>query len=414
MALTTFKKIELIVGGIIFGLFNNISTIWNAKVLFENDQISRAPGALTIFFLLFPGIVTSIGFLVLHWRGSRRFGKLPPFSVLLYFLVLLFCYPAVPISLCIYTLYTGQSQTLELAVMTKMFEGFLDDGPQFVLRLVVVVLFGIHIGQGKDDVIFIMSMVTSFGAVVYFGLKFNERQTNALVKWLLAFPMFAASVAARAFTLAVFLKETLDNKSEWFGAIVLLGLYIGLNVLTFKLCRQDWVRSFLFGFSSTLIPVGYNNDPNFYQCPDQAIADEDGKYAVSPAGEQIDLDRNQESQNHGEDTNPEKKMKSGHFLIAHTIINTALLSSCAIYISLTRDLSVESEDALVLPQVLAVIPGCFFTLARSVLLIERGQPCKVWAAIKTVLAVVFGLIAYGSLIPALFGSFIWKIASFLD
>ena len=93
-------------------------------------------------------------------------------------------------------------------------------------------------GQGKDDVIFIMSMVTSFGAVVYFGLKFNERQTNALVKWLLAFPMFAASVAARAFTLAVFLKETLDNKSEWFGAIVLLGLYIGLNVLTFKLCQQ--------------------------------------------------------------------------------------------------------------------------------------------------------------------------------
>ena len=31
--------------------------------------------------------------------------------------------------------------------MTKMFEGFLDDGPQFVLRLVVVVLFGIHIGN---------------------------------------------------------------------------------------------------------------------------------------------------------------------------------------------------------------------------------------------------------------------------
>ena len=99
MALTTFKKIELIVGGIIFGLFNNISTIWNAKVLFENDKISRAPGALTIFFLLFPGIVTSIGFLVLHWRGSRRFGKLPPFSALLHFLALLFCYPAVPISL---------------------------------------------------------------------------------------------------------------------------------------------------------------------------------------------------------------------------------------------------------------------------------------------------------------------------
>jgi hypothetical protein len=51
-------------------------------------------------------------------------------------------------------------------------------------------------------------MFTSFGALVYIGLKFNERQTNPWVKWFLAFPMFAASVASRAFTLAVFLKET--------------------------------------------------------------------------------------------------------------------------------------------------------------------------------------------------------------
>ena len=59
-----------------------------------------------------------------------------------------------------------------------------------------------------DDIIFTLSMVTSFGALVYFGLKFNERQTNPWAKWFLAFPMFAASVASRAFTLAVFLKET--------------------------------------------------------------------------------------------------------------------------------------------------------------------------------------------------------------
>ena len=133
-----------------------------------------------------------------------------------------------------------------------------------------------------------MSMVTSFGALVYFGLQFNERKTNALVKWLLAFPMFAASVAARAFTLAVFLKETLGNKSEMAIALFLLFLYIGLNVLTFKLCQQDLVRSFLFGFSSTLIPVGYNNDENFYQCPGQPIADDD-RYAVRP--EQIEMDQ---------------------------------------------------------------------------------------------------------------------------
>ena len=43
---------------------------------------------------------------------------------------------------------------------------------------------------------------------MYFGIKFNERETNGWTKWLLSFPMFAASVASRAFTLAVFLKET--------------------------------------------------------------------------------------------------------------------------------------------------------------------------------------------------------------
>jgi hypothetical protein len=32
--------------------------------------------------------------------------------------------------------------------MSKLFEGFLDDGPQFVIRLVIVVLFGF--GMGKD------------------------------------------------------------------------------------------------------------------------------------------------------------------------------------------------------------------------------------------------------------------------
>lgn len=407
MALTWFQKCELLFGGIIFGLFNNISTIWNAKVLLENDQ--KIPGSLTIFFLLFPGLVTSIGFLVLHWLGSRRFGKIPPFSVVLYFLALLFCYPAVPIGLCIYTLYTGQN--MDLAKMSKMFEAFLDDGPQFVLRLVVVVLFGIHVGQRKDDVIFIMSMVTSFAAIVYFGLQFNERKTNPLVKWLLAFPMFAASVAARAFTLAVFLKETLDNKSEWAGALILLFLYIALNVITLKLCGQDLVRSFLFGFSSTLIPVGYNNDENFYQCPGQAIVD-DNRYEVGPSPEQIEMDRNQESQ----PRNNERKMKSGHFLVLHTIISTAVLGSCAIYISVTRDLSVESDNALFLPQLLAVIPGCFFTLARSILLIDPPHICheKVWKVTKTILAVILGLIAYGSLIPALMWSAAWKIYSVIE
>ena len=106
-------------------------------------------------------------------------------------------------------------------------------------------------------------------------------------------------------------------------------------------------------------------------------------------------------------------MKSGLFLVLHTVINTVLLSSCAIYISVTRNLSMEANDALVFPQILAVIPGCFFTLARSVLLFDEPQVCneKVWKLTMIVLATIFGLIAYGSLIPALFWSLLWKVAS---
>ncbi len=48
---------------------------------------------------------------------------------------------------CIYTLIKGGKHR-EMAILSKLFEGFLDDGPQFVLRLVIVVLYGI--GTGKD------------------------------------------------------------------------------------------------------------------------------------------------------------------------------------------------------------------------------------------------------------------------
>lgn len=402
------SSLELIMSGIVFGLWNNVSTVLNAKILFETGH--NLAGGFTLFFLMFPGLVTSIGFLVLHWLGHKRLGRIPSTSVIAYFFLLLFFYPVVPIALCIYTLCTGKNR--ELAIMSKLFEGFLDDGPQFVLRLVVVVLFGIGIGQDKHNIIFIMSMVTSFGALVYFGLQFNERNTTCLVKWFLCLPMFAASVAARGFTLAVFLKETVDHKSEWIGGLVVLAIYFAFNVATFKVCGQDSIRSVVFGFSSTLIPVGYNNDPYFYQCPHQPLSGNDpsnyngGNNSVVP--ESLEMNPQEEIQEP-----VREKMKSGLFLVLHTVINTLLLSSCAIYISMTRDLSESSDNALILPQILAVIPGCFFTLARSVLVIDEMKPkaCheKVWTVSKVILATLFGIIAYGSLIPAAFWSLLWKV-----
>ncbi len=294
-------------------------------------------------------------------------------------------------------------------------------------------------------------MVTSFGALVYFGLQFNERQTSLIVKWALCFPMFAASVAARGFTLSVFLKETLDNRSEWIGGLIVLVTYFAANVVTFKICGQDIIRSLVFGLSSTLIPAGYNNDPYFYQCPHQPLWGNDpGTYTAEVfPNEGVDGDEGNPAameltrrpvggpargQVHQHDQEPQQQaMRSGLFLVIHTVANTVLLSSCAVYISLTRDLSTESDNALVLPQILAVIPGskmhyfsfsfinliydlgCFFTLARSVLLLDELKPSfchiTVWKIFKIALSIIFGTIAYGSLIPALFWSLLWKVTN---
>ena len=40
-----------------------------------------------------------------------------------------------------------------------------------MLKLVIVVLMGIGLSTEKDDVIFALSMATSFGALIYFGLQ---------------------------------------------------------------------------------------------------------------------------------------------------------------------------------------------------------------------------------------------------
>ena len=101
-------------------------------------------------------------------------------------------------------------------------------------------------------------MATSFCALVYCGMQFNERDTYGFVKWLISFPMFLTSLAARGFTLAVFLKETTittigeesgekvendDSVShEWVGGIIVIAAYCFFNVLAFYISGQDLIR----------------------------------------------------------------------------------------------------------------------------------------------------------------------------
>ena len=70
-----------------------------------------------------------MGFLILHCVGHRKIGKIPPTSVVAYFFVLLLFYPVVPIVCCAYSFVTARK--VHIAMLAKLFEGFLDDGPQY-------------------------------------------------------------------------------------------------------------------------------------------------------------------------------------------------------------------------------------------------------------------------------------------
>ena len=51
------------------------------------------------------------------------------------------------------------------------------------------------------------------------------------------------------------------------------------------------------------------------------------------------------------------KMKSGHFLLLYSLFNVCLLSMSTVYIVSTRYLVGRADDALIIPQLLSVIPG---------------------------------------------------------
>ena len=202
----------------------------------------------------------------------------------------------------------------------------------------------------------------------------------------------------------------------------------------------------MFGLSSTLIPAGYNNDEYFYQCPHQSLwsnslenenlPTDRSDNTIGPAMfnsphqnlqhsshvhhhfEELQIQENSVTRSSDalEDKSPtSNKMKSGRFLIIHTILSTLILSGCAIYISITKDnLSDSSSNALILPQILAVVPGCFFTLSRSVLYLKNNKPKifpkKAWKVLLIMFSAILAIIAYGSVIPALFWSLLWKIS----
>ena len=47
------------------------------------------------------------------------------------------------------------------------------------------------------------------------------------------------------------------------------------------------IRAIVFGLCSLIIPAGYNNDPYFYQCPNQSLSTASTKEAEGTAAERV-------------------------------------------------------------------------------------------------------------------------------
>merc|ERR1719474_2383780 len=368
--------------GIVLAIFNLVSSVINIYYLFKEGH--KLFGSLSIFLLWFPGIITSVSFLILYACGHQTVSKLTKWKLVLYPTCLLLFYPVVPIVLTTAYIFTQNEKTHEMSTLSKFFAGFLDHGPNFVLRLVIVVLVGIAQGgvYQRNDLVFIMSMVTSFGSFILTALWFNERQSGWL-RWIfLSGPMYSAIFACRSFTLAVFLKESLyDENLHVFYSLLMLAFMFLTNLAMFKMTGQDWTRSSVFGVASLLLPAGYNNDTLYYQAPGQNILEDQTDCLVREHPRNNHNDREEETEvifhpdKDSADTQVVRAspilltpMKSAKFLLLHVIVNTFLMIICSIYFLFSKRLDKRSDDALVIPQLLGVTSGLLFSIGKCLLM----------------------------------------------
>ncbi|CAB4056539.1 unnamed protein product [Lepeophtheirus salmonis] len=420
-------KLRLIVGGLIFGLWNNVGTVINAITLSKKGHHSMS--ALTIFWLFFPGIITSGAYLIIRiCKYKSEGGSLSLPGLILRVSLLLFCYPILPFTYCILSIWSDRY--VSTYKFLKLLEGFMDDGPQFVLKLIIVTLYEIGLGREKGDIIFLLSMFTSFGSIVFYGIRFNEPFTKWYIKLFLLLPMYSTSVLSRSFTLSVFLKETIHKDS-----------------IAFYVAGQDKIRSVIFGCSSLIIPAGYNNVKEYYQKPGQPLGEslvgagisnksssDDNhtpesatlflQFSISSPSEDRYQRPEENLENDGtadnENDDGSRNMKSGLFLLIHNFADVFLLFSATIYLYFSKKLSETSLDALILPQFLCIIPGFFFVLARAVLYKDLRSRCcdeaygyKFWKILVGFLSVGFTVIGYASLVPASLWTIIWKLVDYL-
>ena len=132
----------------------------------------------------------------------------------------------------------------------------------------------------------------------------------------------------------------------------------------------------MFGLASLLLPAGYNNDGLYYQLPGQDITRHPHTVTRAPRLRPPADNNLQVGAGEGEDLSGDNKdvvaltpMSSTKFLIYHVLANTVLMSACSTYLLLSPgDLGHEAGDALVIPQLLGVVPGLLFGIGQCFLM----------------------------------------------
>lgn len=145
----------------------------------------------------------------------------------------------------------------------------------------------------------------------------------------------------------------------------------------------------MFGLASLLLPAGYNNDMQYYQVcgprpghhmslqvPKQDILQPSNHYElglVVAVDVQAQLvEEGQDKEGTGEEVPEQKKqlvpMRSAKFLLLHVGLNTIFMFVTSCYVFLHHSKDSESDDALVIPQILGVIPGILFAVGKSFLM----------------------------------------------
>ncbi|XP_023336286.1 uncharacterized protein LOC111707414 [Eurytemora carolleeae] len=433
---------RLVILDILLSSVNLVLTFININQFLKSES-TRSIGLFSLFLLWLPGIVASGGFVILYFRGKKAISKLLPWKLVSYPLTLLIFFPVLPVVLTVYSLIRKDDEHYQRARLARLVSSFLDHGPQFVVRVVVVVLSGLpHRGiYDKGDVVFIISMISSFLSLILSALVFNERKSSYVLWIFVCTPMFSAILASRAFTLAVFLRQVLQVEAPWYQqmiCILVVVLMILSNIGLFRWCGQDWIRSVVFSLSSVLLPAGYNNDPEYYQLPNQNLLS--NRSLVKPLPRlRRDVIETAELGSQVVTTGPEgeegvnitekeeflEPMNSGKYLLSHILVNTVLLGTCSLYVYFSSKLDIKEDDALVLPQVLCAIPGLLFAIGRSFLhfheltqyqdngtLSERvSGSCQ--KGTKLAMAIIFTGLGFCSLIPAILWTLFFKFISSL-